>query len=116
MNGEGSWIDGQSRLEVDIAGPTTALWIDGQSVILGSKAAGYSISQHSFIFMGDNGSEAGSSPLAAVNTNILIGPGVKFRQRFLIDVTSGDPSELQFQVEYRRKPNGGSFGPWTPVV
>lgn len=114
MNGEASWINGQSSLEVDIAGATTALWIDGQSVIPGAKEAGSSADQHSFIFFGDNGSEAGSSALGAINANILISPGSRLRPRFLIDAT-GDPPARSLQLEYRRRPSGGSFGPWTKV-
>lgn len=114
MNGQATWFDGQSTLEIDIYGSGAALWIDGQSVIHGAQEAGSSTSQHSFIFYGDNGSEAGSSALAALNTSILIAPGSRLRPRFLIDAT-GDPPARALQLEYRRKPNGGSFGPWTKV-
>mgnify|MGYP003620931347 CR=1 FL=1 len=114
MNGQATWLDGQSVLEVDLYGSGAALWIDGQSVIPGAKEAGSSTDQHSFIFFGDNGSEAGSSALGATNANILIAPGSRLRPRFLIDAT-GDPPARLLQLEFRRKPTGGSFGPWTKV-
>ena len=114
MNGQATWFDGQSTLEIDIYGSGAALWIDGQSVIHGAQEVGSSIAQHSFIINQDNGSESGSSALGAVNANVLLAPGSLFRPRFLIDAT-GDPSSMSYQLEYRRRPSGGSFGPWTKV-
>ena len=38
-----------------------------------------------------------------------------FRLRFLIDAT-GDPPSGAYQLEYRRKADGGSFGDWYKVI
>ena len=72
------------------------------------------LNQYSFRFFNDDGSESGSTTKAALNTNINLSVNDVARIRFLIDAT-GDPSGKQFQLEYRKKPSGGSFGSWTKV-
>jgi hypothetical protein len=75
---------------------------------------GATLTQHSFRFYDDDGSESASTALAAENTALNLSPGATARLRFLIDA-DGDPDGKQFQVEYRKKPSGGTFGNWTKV-
>lgn len=72
------------------------------------------LAQHSFRFFNDDGSESASTAKAALNTNVNLAANDVARIRFLIDAT-GDAAGKKFQLEYRKKPSGGSFGPWTEV-
>ena len=71
------------------------------------------LEQYAFRFRNDDGDETstGASYAAAENTNINLTPGSKTRIRIGINAT-GDPTSKQFQLEYRHKPSGGSFGDW----
>lgn len=73
------------------------------------------LNQHSFRFFNDDGSESAATAKAAINTNINLSANDVARIRFLIDATN-DPTTRKFQLEYRKKPSGGSFGPWTEVT
>lgn len=72
------------------------------------------LTQHSFRFFNDDGSESAATAKGNLNTNVNLSAGDIARIRLLLDAT-GDPTGKQFQLEYRRKPSGGSFGPWTKV-
>ena len=72
------------------------------------------LEQYAFRFRNDNGSETAATYAANENTNITLTPGSKTRIRIGIDAT-GDPTSKQFQLEYRHKPSGGSFGTWAKV-
>jgi hypothetical protein len=78
-------------------------------------SAAETLNQHSFRFFNDDGSESASTAKAALNTNINVDANDVLRARFLIDAM-GDPTGKQFQLEYRRKPSGGSFGDWNKVT
>lgn len=71
------------------------------------------LEQYAFRFRNDDGSESTATTLA--DTNITLTPGSKTRIRIGIDAT-GDPTSKQFQLEYRHKPSGGSFGTWGKVT
>lgn len=72
------------------------------------------INQHSFRFFNDDGSESAATAKGNLNTNVTLSAEDVTRIRFLLDATS-DPMGKQFQLEYRRKPSGGSFGDWIKV-
>lgn len=72
------------------------------------------LNQYSFRFVNDNGDEDESTFRDSLNTNISILPDNIIRVRFLLDST-GDLAGKQFQIEYRRKPAGGSFGDWKKI-
>jgi hypothetical protein len=74
-----------------------------------------SLNQHSFRFVNDDGSESGSTFAANLNTDVNLSANDTKRLRYLIDAT-GDPTGKQFQLEFRRKPSGGSFGDWNKVT
>jgi hypothetical protein len=76
--------------------------------------AAVSLNQYSFRFLNDNGSESTATFAGAENANVNLSAGDTLRLRYLIDAT-GDPTGKQFQLEYRRKPSGGSFGAWEKV-
>jgi hypothetical protein len=72
------------------------------------------LNQYSFRFLNDDGSESAATFAGAENANVNLSAGDILRLRYLIDAT-GDPTGKQFQLEFRRKPSGGSFGDWKPV-
>jgi len=72
------------------------------------------LTQHSFRFREDDDSEAAATWKAALNTAINLGAGNTFRLRYLINALN-DPASKQYQIEYRRKPSGGAFGPWKQI-
>ena len=74
-----------------------------------------SLTQYAFRFRNDDGSESAATWDAAENTNVSLSPGSKIRLRVGIDAT-GNPESKDFQLEYRRKPSGGSFGDWGKVT
>lgn len=71
--------------------------------------------QYAFRFRNDDGSETAATYAAAENTNITLTQGSKTRIRIGINAT-GDPTSKDFQLEYRRKPSGGSLGDWGKVT
>jgi hypothetical protein len=73
------------------------------------------LNQYSFRFLNDDGSESTATFAGAENANINLSAGDTLRLRYLIDAT-GDPTGKQFQLEFRRKPSGGSFGDWNKVT
>jgi hypothetical protein len=81
---------------------------------MAADSADPTLTQHSFRFYDDDGSESAATALAAENTALNLSPGATARLRFLIDA-DGNPDGKQFQVEYRKKPSGGTFGNWTKV-
>ena len=83
------------------------IWIN-----VGSAAA--TLDQYAFRFLSDNGSESMATFLDELNANITLTPGSSTRIRMGINAT-GDLAGKQFQLEYRRKPSGGSFGDWNKV-
>lgn len=71
--------------------------------------------QSGFRGRADDGSETGASWLDDINTNWSQVPDTNFRVRFLI-VNSGTKSLTDdYQLQYQRKPLGGSFGGWVNV-
>lgn len=68
-----------------------------------------------FRFRNDDGSESAATWKASQDTNITLAADTAARLRLLVNAT-GDPAGKQFQLEYRHKPSGGSFGPWKRVL
>lgn len=89
---------------------------DSTSVVAGvvRGSASATINQHSFKFFNDDGSESGSTSMETLNTNVSLSASEVARLRFIIEA-DGDPAGAQFRLEYRKKPSGGSFGPWNQV-
>lgn len=84
------------------------------AIVIKPTAETGTLTQHSFRFFNDDGSESAATAKAALNTNVNLSANDVARIRFLIDATN-DPTARKFQLEYRKKPSGGSFGPWTEV-
>lgn len=84
------------------------------AISLRASAVTASLNQHSFRFFNDDGSESAATVKAAINTNINLSANDVARVRFLVDST-GDAPATNFTLEYRKKPSGGSFGPWLEV-
>jgi len=72
------------------------------------------LTQYAFRFRNDDGSESAAMWAGAESANINLIPGANVRIRIGVDAT-GDPTNQYFQLEYRHKPNGGSFGAWAKV-
>lgn len=96
---------------VTASGTFTDGCVSGALLLFLAAVAAVNLTQYSFRFRNNDGSESAASPAADENTNITLTPGSKTRIRIGIDAT-GDPTSKQFQLEYRRKPGGGSFGDW----
>ena len=64
------------------------------------------IEQEGFRFYED-GTESGSNPLAAQDTDISIGKGTTFQTRVLLNATD-DPASEQFQLEYKETGDGAA--------
>ena len=73
------------------------------------------LTQFSFRFRKDDGSESTATWEAAENTPISLAPNTKIRLRIGIDATN-DPPSKDFQIEYRHKPSGGVFSSWEKVT
>ena len=73
------------------------------------------LSQFSFRFRKDDGSESTATWEAAENATISLTPNTKIRLRIGIDATN-DPPSKNFQIEYRHKPSGGVFSDWEKVT
>lgn len=73
------------------------------------------LTQYSYRFLNDDGSESTATFSGGLNTSVTLSQGDIRRLRILLDAT-GDVEGKQFQLEYRRKPSGGSFGDWTKVT
>jgi hypothetical protein len=73
-----------------------------------------SIEQEGFRFRNDDGSEAAATWKANQDVNITLAADTAARIRMLLNAT-GDPASIGAQLEYRYKPSGGAFGPWTKV-
>jgi hypothetical protein len=72
------------------------------------------VTQEGFRFINDDGDEDASTFAAAQDANVSMLAGTAGRVRFLLD-TSGDAAAAQYQLEFRYKPPGGSFGDWGKV-
>jgi hypothetical protein len=72
------------------------------------------LTQYAYRFQNDDGTESGATNAASENTSVDLTPGQSVRVRLGVDA-SGDPSSKTFQLEYRYKPAGGSFGSWAAV-
>lgn len=73
-----------------------------------------SLTQHSFRLINDDGDEDASTFAALLNADVTLPAGSVVRFRALVDAT-GDLSGKQFQLEYSRRPSGGSFGSYKKV-
>lgn len=71
-----------------------------------TEAAAVSLTQHSFRWREDDGSETGASWAAALNTDISAAVSTTKRLRILIDA-EGDPAALLAQMEWRK--SGGTW-------
>ena len=85
------------------------------AIVIAQASETGTLNQHSFRFFNDDGSESAATAKAAINTNINLSANDVARIRFLIDATN-DPTTRKFQLEYRKKPSGCSFGPWAEVT
>jgi hypothetical protein len=63
------------------------------------KGIGATLDQKVYRYFNDDGSESGSTAMAAQNTDVTVAPGGVFRIRFGIQAT-GDPTGKQFRLEY----------------
>jgi hypothetical protein len=79
-----------------------------------AEGATYSLEQEGFRFRNDDADEDAATWKDTQDTNINSAVATKVRLRILLNATGDNPSK-NFQLEYRRKPNGGSFGSWTKV-
>lgn len=75
------------------------------------------LDQDAYRFRNDDGDEATATWRQPANTPDTIPLDTRFRARFAIEETAGvNPrDDVSYNLEYRRKPSGGSFGAWTPV-
>jgi len=105
---------GSYSTDAGLTSPTS--WVSGGVILVGVRepSGAATLTQHSFRFFSDDGSESAATAKAAINTNVTLSANDIARLRLLLDAT-GDPTGKQFQLEYRRKPSGGSFGPWEKV-
>jgi hypothetical protein len=62
-------------------------------------ASSIALDQKVYGYFNDDGSESGSTAMAAQNTDVTVAPGGVFRIRFGIQAT-GDPTGKQFRLEY----------------
>lgn len=95
-------IDGQTR------GTTFDIGADEYVVTL-------LLDQEGFRFRNDDGSESAATWKANQDTNITLAADTAARLRMLVNAT-GDPASKNYQLEYRHKPSGGSFGSWKKVI
>lgn len=72
------------------------------------------IEQEGFRFRNDDGDEDGATWKASQDVSVSLPFSTAARIRWLLNAT-GDPASKNFQLEYRYKPSGGSFGSWTKV-
>jgi hypothetical protein len=72
--------------------PTLDDWSAGNIVSV-------TLDQKVYRYFNDDGSESGSTAMAAQNTDVTVAPGGVFRIRFGIQAT-GDPTGKQFRLEY----------------
>lgn len=72
------------------------------------------VTQEGFRFVNDDGDEDASTFAAAQDTDVYMAAGAAGRVRILLDA-SGDVDAAQYQLEFRYKPPGGSFGAWGKV-
>jgi hypothetical protein len=63
------------------------------------SAAAATLDQKTYRYFNDDGSESGSTAMAAQNVDVTVAPGGVFRIRFGIQAT-GDPTGKQFRLEY----------------
>jgi hypothetical protein len=70
-----------------------------QVISLKGAPAAPTLDQKAYRYFNDDGSESGSTPMAAQNTNVNVAAGTNFRIRFGIQAT-GDPSGIQIRLEY----------------
>lgn len=108
------FVDVAEKAESSSMSATTGDYMGIVAVSLRAMSATITLNQHSFRFFNDDGSESGSTVKAALNTNVNLSANDVARVRFLVDST-GDAPAKSFTLEYRKKPSGGSFGPWLEV-
>jgi len=70
-----------------------------QVISLRGAAATVTLGQKVYRYFNDDGSESGSTPMVAQNTDVTVAPGGVFRIRFGVQAT-GDPAAKQFRLEY----------------
>jgi hypothetical protein len=75
----------------------------------------YTLIQEGFRFRNDDGSESAATWKDAQDANSQFEASGAFRLRMLIDST-GDPASEDYQLECRRKPSGGAFGPYRKIL
>jgi hypothetical protein len=63
------------------------------------KGGAATLDQKAYRYFNDDGSESGSTAMAAQNVDVTVSPGGVFRIRFGIQAT-GDPTGKQFRLEY----------------
>lgn len=133
MQGYGAYNGGASIVLVPAAGTTyqetasdgfkggeslarilTALESASDGVKASDAAITAYLIQHSFRFRNDDADEDEATWKADLNSNLNLGADNTFRLRYLINALN-DPASKQFQIEYRRKPSGGAFGPWKQI-
>ena len=72
------------------------------------------IDQEGFRFRNDDGGETTATWKAEQDINITLQSDTAFRLRVLLNPTL-DPDSMDFQLEYRYKPSGGSFYEWYKI-
>lgn len=79
-------------------------------------ASQMSIAQSDYRLRNDDGTEATATWKAAANTTASIDVDTNFRTRFLLKGTGNGSTLHHPTVEYRHKPDGGSWGSWSDVL
>ena len=94
---------------------SSAEWVGATIAIHPSGAATATLVQTSYrIRTGDTvGLNTDSGWEAALNTAATIDAGGRFRIRFTVTETAAVSVSTAYKLQFRRKPNGGSFGSWT---
>jgi hypothetical protein len=81
-----------TRSDSGLPRPTLDDWSAGNIV-------SFALDQKAYRYFNDDGSESGSTAMAAQNVDVTVSPGGVFRIRFGVQAT-GDPAGKQFLLEY----------------
>jgi hypothetical protein len=79
-----------------------------------TAGGGATIDQEGFRFRNDDGSESAATWKDSQDTNITLAAGSTLRIRYLLNAT-GDLASKTFQLEYRHKKSGSSFGAYKKI-